>query len=157
VFGFGSSNSATSFAKFQNRLFTPSRQHQGTFTSRAAGHPKKDGYGGRTQAVEPPGRGVATSQMPPRKEGLHLESSMDTRGLHLESSIVASCQGKDDLQIWWEKQGWGQRKGAPRRHPPSWLPRLFRWHTPVVARREERIRGRRHLGFAPAWAAPQER
>ncbi len=31
VSGFGSSNSAVSFVKFQNHLFTPSRRHQGTF------------------------------------------------------------------------------------------------------------------------------
>jgi hypothetical protein len=37
---FNSSNSATSFVKFQNRLFTPSRRHQGTFTTARASPPR---------------------------------------------------------------------------------------------------------------------
>jgi hypothetical protein len=39
------------------------------------------------------GRGATASQMPPRKEGLHIESLMDTEGLHLESLTVATCRG----------------------------------------------------------------
>jgi hypothetical protein len=31
LFDFGTFNSAVSFAKFYNQLFTPSRRHQGTF------------------------------------------------------------------------------------------------------------------------------
>jgi hypothetical protein len=36
--GFDSSNSAVSFVKFQNPLFTPSRRHQGTFSVSVSEH-----------------------------------------------------------------------------------------------------------------------